>query len=252
MAFHTNIEPNIFQRASSSSAITDTSTIVAPTPTSDGNGNSDSSQGLSLTGSPPLIVAFLAVGLFMAAMLTIFGWRRVVFGRPGMDSMEGDGFHTQNTEESFYGEKPELWDLWTQSPHAISSYEQLKWEHIMPFSASIKPPRGAPSDDADSRVTDTHAHLRIHSHLQNVQQHLRRHTLTAKSADNHKKDTGSAKNPSRTLQVAVAIAMPSPHQRERESVNERPASADTHVHIHHDPLDYSLGLTEMLWHSDEV
>jgi hypothetical protein len=65
----------------------------------------------------------------MAAMVTIFGWRRVIFGRFTLDPTEGQGFHTPGTAGPYHGEKPELWDLWTQP--CVGSNEQVKWEHIM-------------------------------------------------------------------------------------------------------------------------
>lgn len=224
MALHRNSGPNVFQRDTASPSSTTTSAAAT---SSSSNGN----EGLSITGSPPLIVAFLAVGLFMAAMLTIFGWRRMVFGRFLLQPTVVDGFYAPRMAES-YGEKPELWDLWTEPSVGIN--EQLTWERIMPFSASIK-------------QSEEDTHLRNPSQLQSIQQQIRRHTRSAKATDD-----GSTQ--SRTLQVAVAIAMPSPHTLERESTNEGPTSADTHTHEHNDArptLDYSLGLMEMPWHSEE-
>jgi len=233
MALHRN-SPNIFQRSPQSPSSTTAS--AAATTTNNGNGND---QGLNITGSPPLIVAFLAVGLFMAAMLTIFGWRRVVFGRFLIQPIGGEGFHAPRMAESFYGEKPELWDLWTQS--TVGSNERLKWEQIAPLSASIK----QSGDDSDEARL---AHLRMPSQLQSIQQHIRRHTRAARSADDQKPSAASAQG--RKLQVAVAIAMPSPHRHD-ESTSEGPTSTDPHTHEHHDadPFIYSLGLMEMPWHS---
>jgi hypothetical protein len=75
-----------------------------------------------------LIVAFLAVGLFIAAILTIFGWRRMVFGRGFvMRPIEGDTAFFAMSEH--FGEKPKLWDLWSHPP--VGSMDQLEWEQIM-------------------------------------------------------------------------------------------------------------------------
>ena len=124
--------PNLFPReqgstVSSAAVSTGTITNAAPTPTASNNGGNN--QGSGVTGSPPLIVAFLAVGVFLAAMLTIFGWRRVVFARGiVMRPLGRDGFNTpRNTEH--LGERPELWEFWTQP--IIGSHEQLKWEQII-------------------------------------------------------------------------------------------------------------------------
>jgi hypothetical protein len=120
--------------------------------------------------------------------------------------------------------------------------------HVQPFSASIKKLGGEPFDDA--QASDIHTHPRIPSQLQTIRQHIRRH-MKPKLADEQKVNAVSTQN--RTLQVAVAIAMPSPHKRQREPTNEGLASADTYTHEPHDAdlLEYSLGLMEMPWHSEE-
>jgi hypothetical protein len=124
--------PSVFPREQgstvSSAAVSTSTTINAPSPPTASN-NGGNNQGSGVTGSPPLIVAFLAVGVFLAAMLTIFGWRRVVFARGlAMQPLGRDGFNTpRNTEH--LGERPELWDFWTQP--ITGSREQLKWERIM-------------------------------------------------------------------------------------------------------------------------
>jgi len=126
MHLHTSNGPYVIQREqgdpSTASVATPTSAHPAPT------NSSSTAQGIGVTGSPPLIVAFLAVGLFMAAMLTIFGWRRMVFGRGiVLQPIEREDF--LNPMSSYFGEKPELWDLWSRSP--VGSKDQLEWERIM-------------------------------------------------------------------------------------------------------------------------
>lgn len=119
MALHRNSGP-IFQRDTASPSSTTSASAATTTTSSSGN-----NQGLSATA----VVAFLAVGLFMAAILTIFGWRRIVSGRFLLQpTVADDGFHVPRTAES-YGETPRLWDLWTQP--FVGSDEQLKWEQIM-------------------------------------------------------------------------------------------------------------------------
>jgi len=245
MALHINTGPNVFQRnLGSQGTATSTGTATGASAASPTNSDNGSGQGLSISGSPPLIVAFLAVGLFLAAMLTIFGWRRVVFGRGFvLQPIVGDGFHAPGMAEHHHGEKPELWDVWTQPP--VGSNEQLKWERIMPFSTSIM--KSGEESFNDAEASGIHTHPRIPSQLQTIRQYIRRHR---KSADEPKIDAGSAQN--RTLRVAMAIAMPSPHKRECEPINEGLANADEHTHEPHDtdPLEYSLGLMEMPWHSE--
>jgi hypothetical protein len=118
------------------------------------------------------------------------------------------------------------------------SIEQFLQSHGMqPLSASIKP-----SDDTHSQATDIYTYPRIPSQFQSIRQHIHRHTHSTKPTGDPKTDGGS--DESQTLQVAVAVAMPSLHG---------PPVSDTQTHGPHDvePLDYSLGLMEIPWHSKE-
>lgn len=84
--------------------------------------------------------------------------------------------------------------------------------------------------------------------MQSIQQQIRRRTRSAKPTDGHRIDAAQGGQ----LQVAVAIAMPSPHKREND-LTEEGTSANIHADEHYDayPLEYSLGLMEMPWYSDE-
>ncbi|THV04727.1 hypothetical protein K435DRAFT_159921 [Dendrothele bispora CBS 962.96] len=106
-----------------------------PTQTSPGGDIND--NFFTPGSSPPLILAFLAIGLFSAAMVAVFGWRRVHTGRAlarygMMDPLGrhmGDGAGTGNGRKKVvdYGEPPKLWDLWTGSPRdGIRSGSQLR------------------------------------------------------------------------------------------------------------------------------
>jgi hypothetical protein len=132
MDFQTNNGLYVLRREqgdpSTTSTVPTTTSGAHATSTSTSNaGDGDNGQGLGVTGSPPLIVAFLAVGLFMAAMITIFGWRRMVFGRGFViQPIERDRFFAMS---EYFGEKPELWDLWSRSP--VGSTDQLEWKQVM-------------------------------------------------------------------------------------------------------------------------
>lgn len=115
-----------------------TSSSTAPSGTStsnddDNHGNSNNNS-LQIGGSPPLIIAFLAVGLFIAALVAVFGWRRVVLGRR-MAMMHhfngGLGGHMMAervyAKRPDFGAKPELFDLKTE----VYGSEQEKWDQIM-------------------------------------------------------------------------------------------------------------------------
>lgn len=85
-------------------------------------------------GSPPLILAFLAIGLFGIAMVVVFGFRRIHTGR--WDSIRTLGAAGMGTP--LLGEKPKLWDLWTKGPTMPQSGPQ-PWEHVTPFSVMMEP-----------------------------------------------------------------------------------------------------------------
>ena len=119
---------------------------------------------------------------------------------------------------------------------------------VQPLSASIKQSEKNLPNDTDSQATDIHTHSRIPSHLRSIRQQIRR---TAKLTGDRNSDTGPAA--SRTLQVAVAIVMPSTYRHGHKLMDEGLSSPETQTHKPHDadPLEYSLGLMEMPWHSDE-
>jgi len=198
---------------------------------------------MNVTSSPPLIVAFLGIAVILAAILTIFGWRRMVIRGVALQPIGEDGSFTQRNVGNLE-ERPELWDFWTlPSP---GSDEKLKWERIMPLSASIERPVEEPSDHSRPQGTDIYTYPQF----QTIRQHICRH---AAKADDRKTDPESGEN--QTLQVAVAIAMPSPHKCEREILDDGSTSPYTQIHEpHHDvePLQYSLGLKKIPWHSEEA
>lgn len=82
-----------------------------PPPPPDNNANADHNP-FSPAGSPPLILAFLAIGLFAAAMVAVFGFRRVQlvrsFGVRGM----ANPFPPEESEVP--RPKPQLWEVGLQ------------------------------------------------------------------------------------------------------------------------------------------
>ncbi|KAJ7102806.1 hypothetical protein C8R44DRAFT_808571 [Mycena epipterygia] len=93
-----------------SSTPTPSSTASAPDP-------STSSAG-GLTASPPLILAFIAVGLFAVAMIAFFGWSRMTVGRRHW--VDPDAVRPG------FGETPKLWDVWTP----LGQPDAAEWKHI--------------------------------------------------------------------------------------------------------------------------
>lgn len=143
-------------RPSSSSAsgtgIQSTSTATA------GHANGQNGAFFSPAGSPPLVLAFLAMlaffhghyildfrltytldcllysGLFAAGMIAVFGWRRIRFGRAWAAADVGGGAAaTRRKQQLNIGEKPKLWDLWIDIDHTTgkSMEREVKWDSIM-------------------------------------------------------------------------------------------------------------------------
>jgi hypothetical protein len=79
--------------------------------------SSSSNNGfLSPKASPPLILAFLAIGFFSIAMIVTFSWRRLRDG-PGMMGLpRGGGVEVRDVD---IGQRPLLWDLWTEEQHHV-------------------------------------------------------------------------------------------------------------------------------------
>jgi hypothetical protein len=107
------------------------------------NNNTDHNP-FSPAGSPPLILAFLAIGLFAAAMVAVFGFRRVqlvrTFGVRGM----ANSFPPE--ESAIPRPKPQLWEVGLQddgSWYKIAGYGAEKdgqsgghWANMMPLAAN--------------------------------------------------------------------------------------------------------------------
>jgi hypothetical protein len=100
---------------------------------------SDSSDKTSI-GSPPLILACLAIGIFSAALISVFGWRRMqiargitppaidgtgVFGRHGFDAW------SNMRERPGIGDKPVMWEVWTDRNARVTNVDYGCWDQVM-------------------------------------------------------------------------------------------------------------------------
>ena len=108
---------------------TGTLTSGCSTPTDDPNGCSGQSISdlFSSSGSLPIIVAFLTIGLFVLAMIGVFGWRRI--------SQSHGVPNTTNRQLNpiSIGKQPILWDVWAWSDPSAgnkSPVEATRWENI--------------------------------------------------------------------------------------------------------------------------
>ncbi|KAF5368916.1 hypothetical protein D9758_002930 [Tetrapyrgos nigripes] len=164
------------------------STTSSSPPPTNTNDNANPSSFFSPGSSPPLILAFLAIGLFSAAMVAVFGWRRVHFGRATspfhLDPLGRQIDQTGRRQPFSLGDRPKLWDFWTGTPRDGVSLinqerdlgfradkdewqrqnkmegkpEDVKWDNLQPLAVAVT------SLDKDNERHDSatnHAHASI-------------------------------------------------------------------------------------------
>ncbi|EMD35649.1 hypothetical protein CERSUDRAFT_116391 [Gelatoporia subvermispora B] len=227
------------ESSSSSSVASATSTATS---------NTSSNSLFSSHGSPALILAFLAIGLFAGGIIAMFGFRRYhmssQFGRRrgfvGRRQEEGDldgpaGFQTTGprvprTVKRNFGEKPLLWDVYAVDD---SDYSLM---NLMPISAKVLAAQSHPEDGTSGRPSlqrsDSHVgRLRTFIiHGPSPRRTPSSASVPASPSSSPTPASAPAASPSLVrLQVAVAIAMPAPY-----------ANNSTIP-------DYSLGLMELPW-----
>ncbi|KAJ7148704.1 hypothetical protein C8R43DRAFT_1008482 [Mycena crocata] len=178
---------------------TEVSSTLSPSstdsPSDSNNSGSNTQPGFSLSASPPLILAFLAVGMFGIAMIVFFGWRRISNGRNSWTD-------PSEVVPVIFGETPKLWEVW--SPQKRTREEDTaKWRDIQPLAATVW-------DDIPSVPVDSDRNPRHDSLLAQAIAHLRR------TYRRRRPDAGIAMEakfgqapPLGRLQIAIAIVMPS-------------------------------------------
>ena len=91
----------------------------------------------SPVGSPPLILAFLAIGVFSVAMIAVFGWRRIqlqlgretsLWGHP-QQRRSTRGIDSAGLADLKFREKPVLWEV--QVEHDKEGEEHGSWDNIL-------------------------------------------------------------------------------------------------------------------------
>ncbi|KAF7360588.1 hypothetical protein MVEN_00790200 [Mycena venus] len=182
--------------------------------------------GFSLSASPPLILAFLAVGMFAISMVVFFGWRRIAAGRVAW---------VVPPDNISIGETPKLWDVWSPRERAQEAVT-AEWHNIQPLAATVwdhTPPLPVPVNN------DTHRH---HSLAAEALAHLRRRYRRRRASQDDVALEAKLNpvDPLVRLQVAVTIAMPCPDFTGTASRTE-PDDDDEQ------PLEYSIGLYETPW-----
>lgn len=105
------------------------STSLQPSSTSDSNTNNQMiNNTFSANGSPTLVVAFLAIGLFTVVMAAMFGWRKMHRGRLSVQPIRPPR-DRPGKKPIVLGEKPTLWDMWTRREEEEATIN-LEWENI--------------------------------------------------------------------------------------------------------------------------
>ncbi|KAJ7185401.1 hypothetical protein C8R46DRAFT_378490 [Mycena filopes] len=201
---------------STTSSSTTGTAVPSPTPTDTDGG------GFSLSASPPLILAFLAVGVFGIAMVVFCGWRRIAANR-------NRTWVTTRDSVSVAPPTPKLWDVWSPPQDGGVAAE---WHNIQPLSATTwddRPPLPVPAHNTPPAYEGLFAEAVAH---------LRRRYRPRRSPDvemgGKAKATSPAQLPVR-LQIAVAIAMPVPDFN------------DSRTEPDEQPLDYTIGVYEVPW-----
>ncbi|KAF9567176.1 hypothetical protein CPC08DRAFT_703426 [Agrocybe pediades] len=169
-------------------------------------------------GSPPLILAFLAIGLFSAAMIVVFGWRRVQLSRGwALGGFPVDGGGTTTTRNEFIlAQKPKLWDVWNaedidwSETSGSGGTSRHGWRNIMPLSATIIP-NGLEKPEPSKRVTSFRRGQPNHRRLLGVLPRRPRRHREDMSAGNDRNlpSPGGSSTTAASLQVALSILMPS-------------------------------------------
>ncbi|KAF5379123.1 hypothetical protein D9615_006081 [Tricholomella constricta] len=76
--------------------------------------------GLTSSTSPPLIIAFLAIGIFTVSIMGILGWRRTQIRRALTQGGDAQWLEfplgpnaAPDSDVGAFGRRPRFWDLWT-------------------------------------------------------------------------------------------------------------------------------------------
>jgi len=215
-----------------------------PTPNPDPDPDPTSQNVFSPSSSPPLILAFLAIGLFSTAMIFIF-WRRIQVNR----SWRMSAAHANRSyfELPIVGaDIPKLWDL---SNAGIFSHDRdekggagsevdVRWLKLMPLSLSKKVLHSAASNGS----------IQPRQHPLNDFLHTISNPLSRRRASlpRHNNDDGNKANDDATqvtMQVAITIALPSPqypiHIRNRKGEGKNTDRENM--------TDYCIGMYECPW-----
>ncbi|KIK78213.1 hypothetical protein PAXRUDRAFT_834669 [Paxillus rubicundulus Ve08.2h10] len=116
-------------------SLTPTNTLdSSPSTLPDEGNDSDDMNVFPMTGSPPLVVGLLALGMFTAAIVAVVVWKRRSQTR-GL-TIYPVRINHQRPMSPTLGTKPVLWDKWAR----FAGSEETGWENVVPFAAVLSCP----------------------------------------------------------------------------------------------------------------
>ncbi|KAG0697613.1 hypothetical protein DFH29DRAFT_878602 [Suillus ampliporus] len=120
--------PSTSSQASVSSSLSpQPSSTNNPSTNNPSNNNVQAMHNIfTMNGSPTLVVAFLAIGLFTATMAALFGWKRMHSGRLSVRTVRQTP--RPRKKPTMLGEKPTLWEMWTRREEGVTI--DTRWENI--------------------------------------------------------------------------------------------------------------------------
>ncbi|KAF9043500.1 hypothetical protein BDZ89DRAFT_234857 [Hymenopellis radicata] len=188
-------------------------------------------QFFSAASSPPLVLAFLSIGLFGAGMIGVFGWRRLQLGMVG-----GRGTDIGPPSK----ERPKLWDLWSDKAIYSRDSNTMNWRNMMPVSAMTindnVPLSLSPSSSSRGPPTFREWVSQCLSHF--------RDGLVGHTRDGSRAEQGKGQEENMRLQLIVAIALPSESRwRQKRSSTLSSCSAAEKS----DAVEYALGIRHLPW-----
>lgn len=219
-------------------------------------------QNSFTAGSPPLVLGFLAIALFTAAMGVLFGWRRIQMRGWTIGGISAAAVLSGNVIPVVM-KKPKLWDLrnggqpeqggQVSSPDPRSpgyAYTDGRWASIMPLSAKAVSMSEIRDNPAPSLPAFGSYHLRPSQALQaepNLFNRFLPRAWRRRSSKPNKNTPPGSPEPSMKLQVGVAIIMPSP---EFPLYAKKRTNNDTYkqeIRKRNVITDFSIGIYECTW-----
>ncbi|KAG1729127.1 hypothetical protein EDB19DRAFT_129329 [Suillus lakei] len=258
--------------STSSQASTSTSLSSQPSSTSNSNNNNQMMNSIfNSNGSPTLVVAFLAIGLFTVTMAALFGWRKMNRGRLLVQPVRPARVRP-GRKPIVLGEKPTLWDMWTRREEVNEVTIDLKWESITPFCATLfcpieEPPRTVLTRDVEPQPQNPPRSSFAMTRMSAFRQHFRPTSPPSPppppphpESSAHELDDMSERPKSRvpsltegpSVVMAFTIAMPSP-SRKRDNTASSGASdrVSTPGLLHDTELgEYCIGSMEVSYSED--